>query len=124
MKHMLNQQRVNPAHSEPTDRLGGGDLRAMFDAQIFCHQRFGGISRYVCNLALEMQRMAGVSPLIVAPFHFNEYLDQLPSSLVRGRRVRLLEGRKALAYGLSVLPGKIIARTFKPDVVHNTYYIP
>jgi glycosyltransferase involved in cell wall biosynthesis len=75
-------------------------------------------------MALEMQSMAGVTPLIVAPFHFNEYLDQLPSSLVRGRRVRWLEGRTALAYGLSALPGKIIARAFKPDVVHNTYYIP
>jgi glycosyltransferase involved in cell wall biosynthesis len=75
-------------------------------------------------MALEMQRMADVTPLIVAPFHFNEYLDQLPSSLVRGRRVRWLEGRTALAYGSSVLPGKIVARAFKPDVVHNTYYFP
>jgi glycosyltransferase involved in cell wall biosynthesis len=108
----------------PTDRLSGEDLRVMFDPQIFCHQRFGGISRYVCNLALEMQRMAGVRPLIVAPFHFNEYLDNLPTSLVRGRRVRSLEGLTALAYGLSVLPGKIAARGFKPDVLHNTYYFP
>ena len=77
----------------------------MFDSQIFCHQRFGGVSRYVCSMALEMQRMAGVTPLIAAPFHFNEYLDQLPASLVRGRRVRWLEGRTALAYGASVLPG-------------------
>jgi glycosyltransferase involved in cell wall biosynthesis len=96
----------------------------MFDPQIFCHQRFGGVSRYVCNMALEMQHMAGVTPLIVAPFHFNEYLDQLPPSLVRGRRVRWLEGKTALAYGSSVLPGKIIARAFKPNIVHNTYYFP
>jgi glycosyltransferase involved in cell wall biosynthesis len=108
----------------PTDRLSGEDLRVMFDSQIFCHQRFGGISRYVCNLALEMQRMAGVRPLIVAPFHFNEYLDSLPTSLVRGRRVRWMEGLTALAYGLSVLPGKIAARGFKPDILHNTYYFP
>jgi glycosyltransferase involved in cell wall biosynthesis len=109
---------------ESTDRRSDDTLRVIFDPQIFCHQRFGGVSRYVCSVALEMQRMAGVTPLIVAPFHFNEYLDQLPSSLVRGRRVRWLEGRTALAYGMSVLPGKIIARAFKPDVVHNTYYIP
>jgi glycosyltransferase involved in cell wall biosynthesis len=96
----------------------------MFDSQIFCHQRFGGVSRYVCSTALEMQRMAGVTPLIVAPFHFNEYLDQLPSSLVRGRRMRWLEGRTALAYGSSMLPGKIVARAFKPHVLHNTYYFP
>jgi glycosyltransferase involved in cell wall biosynthesis len=100
------------------------NLRVMFDPQIFCHQRFGGISRYVCNIALEMHRMAGVTPQIVAPFHFNEYLDQLPSSLVRGRRVRWLEGLTALAYGLSVLPGKAAARNFQPRVLHNTYYFP
>jgi glycosyltransferase involved in cell wall biosynthesis len=110
--------------SEPTDRRTADDLRVVFDSQIFCHQRFGGISRYVCNLALEMHGMPGVVPLIVAPFHFNEYLDQLPRSLVRGRRVRWLEGLTALAYGASVLPGKIAARRFKPDILHNTYYFP
>ena len=68
--------------------------------------------------------MPDVEPLIVAPFHFNEYLDQLPRSLVRGKRVRWLEGLTALAYGSSVLPGKIAARRFKPDVLHNTYYFP
>jgi glycosyltransferase involved in cell wall biosynthesis len=110
--------------NESNERRSDDTLRVIFDPQIFCHQRFGGVSRYVCSMALEMQRMAGITPLIVAPFHFNEYLDQLPPSLVRGRRVRWLDGRTALAYGLSVLPGKIIARAFKPDVVHNTYYIP
>jgi glycosyltransferase involved in cell wall biosynthesis len=75
-------------------------------------------------MALEMLGIAGVTPLIVAPFHFNEYLDQLPSSLVRGRRVRWLEGRTALAYGPSLLVTKFVASSFKPDVVHNTYYYP
>ncbi len=109
--------------SEPGGRRSD-TLRVMFDTQIFCHQRFGGVSRYVCNLALEMQRIEGVVPRIVAPFHFNEYLNKLPSSLVRGRRVPWLEGKTALAYGLSAFPGKIAARRFKPDIMHNTYYIP
>jgi glycosyltransferase involved in cell wall biosynthesis len=121
---MLNRRGMKRVLSEPTDRPSGDHLRVMFDPQIFCHQRFGGISRYVCNIALEMQRMAGVTPQIIAPFHFNEYLDSLPRSLVRGRRVRWLEGLTALAYGLSVLPGKVAARNFKPDVLHNTYYFP
>jgi len=124
MSHMLNLQRLTPVPSKPADQIGDEDLRVMFDPQIFCHQRFGGISRYVCNIALEMQSMAGVTPLIVAPFHFNEYLDRLPRSLVRGRRMRWLEGLTALAYGSSVLPGKIAARGFKPDILHNTYYFP
>jgi glycosyltransferase involved in cell wall biosynthesis len=121
---MLNLHGLKQVPSKPKERPCGNDLRVMFDPQIFCHQRFGGISRYVCNIALEMQRMAGVTPQIVAPFHFNEYLDQLPRSLVHGKRVRWLEGLTALAYGLSVLPGKVAARNFKPDVLHNTYYFP
>jgi glycosyltransferase involved in cell wall biosynthesis len=100
------------------------DLRVVFDPQIFCHQRFGGISRYICSVALEMGQIAGVSPRIVAPFHFNEYLDQLPCSMVRGKRVRWLEGWTALAYGASVFSGKIAARDFKPHILHNTYYFP
>jgi glycosyltransferase involved in cell wall biosynthesis len=121
---MLNLGRRKRVPNEPTDRPNGDHLRVMFDPQIFCHQRFGGISRYICNIALEMHRMAGVTPQIVAPFHFNEYLDALPRSMVRGRRVRWLEGFTALAYGLSVFPGKVAARSFKPDVMHNTYYFP
>jgi glycosyltransferase involved in cell wall biosynthesis len=110
--------------SESVGRRINDTLRVMFDTQIFCHQRFGGVSRYVCNLALEMQGIQGIKPQVVAPFHFNEYLDKLPASLVRGRRVRWLEGKTALAYGLSAFPAKIAARLFKPDVLHNTYYIP
>jgi glycosyltransferase involved in cell wall biosynthesis len=121
---MLKRRGMKQIPSEPTDQPSGDHLRVMFDPQIFCHQRFGGISRYVCNIALEMHRMSGVTPQIMAPFHFNEYLDQLPRSLVRGRRVRWLEGLTAFAYGLSVLPGKVAARSFKPDVLHNTYYFP
>ncbi len=119
---MLNRYGMKRVPSEPTP--SGDRLRVMFDPQIFCHQRFGGISRYVCNIALEMHRMTGVAPQIVAPFHFNEYLDQLPRSLVRGSRVRWLEGLTALAYGISVIPGKVAARYFKPDILHNTYYFP
>jgi glycosyltransferase involved in cell wall biosynthesis len=122
MDHMPNRDGMKRVPSEPRPR--GDRLRVMFDPQIFCHQRFGGISRYVCNIALEMSRMTGVTPQIIAPFHFNEYLDQLPRSLVRGRRVRWLEGLTALAYGLSVIPGKVAARNFEPDVLHNTYYFP
>src|ERR1700730_10251571 len=102
--------------SEPTDRRCDDTLRVMFDSQIFCHQRFGGVSRYICSMALEIQRMAGVPPLIVAPFHFNEYLDQLPPSLVRGRRVRWLEGRTALAYGSGVPPSKTATLRIQPAV--------
>ena len=101
-----------------------GGLRVMFDPQIFCHQRFGGVSRYFCSMALQLRQLPGIEPLIVAPFHFNEYLEQLPPALVRGRRLRWLEGHTALAYGLSVLPAMRAARRGRPDILHSTYYFP
>ncbi len=123
-ERMLDLHELKRMPDEPANRRGGEALRVMFDPQIFCHQRFGGVSRYICSMAREMQHLPGIIPLIVAPFHFNEYLDQLPSALVRGRRVRWLEGMTAVAYGSSVLAGKAAARGFRPDVVHNTYYFP
>ena len=119
VRNLTRPQRMTQMPSAPED-----NLRVMFDPQIFCHQRFGGVSRYFCSTVLEMQRMGGITPLIAAPFHFNEYLDRLPPSLVRGTRVRWFEGKTAIAYGLSVLPAKVAARRFKPDILHNTYYFP
>jgi glycosyltransferase involved in cell wall biosynthesis len=99
-------------------------MRVIYDAQIFCHQRFGGVSRYFCCVANELARGGEVTPLIVAPIHFNEYLDQLPKSIVFGKRVRLLEHMAAISYALGALPSKVIAKRFRPDIVHNTYYLP
>lgn len=99
-------------------------MRVLFDSQIFCHQRFGGISRYVTNVALEMWRNGYATPLIVAPVHFNQYAGELPKNLVHGRRVRWLEHAGPLAFGTGYIPGRIAARRFHPDVVHNTYYAP
>src|SRR5450631_429429 len=68
-----------PSSRIPQSKRGRSDaMRVMFDSQIFCHQRFGGIARYVTSMAAEMLKLQGVTPLIVAQFHFNEYLDRLP----------------------------------------------
>jgi glycosyltransferase involved in cell wall biosynthesis len=99
-------------------------MRVMFDSQIFCHQRFGGIARYVTSIAAEMAKLQGIVPLIVAPFHFNEYLERLPQHLVYGRRVRWLEGATPFAFAASAIPSRFVERRFRPDIVHNTFYFP
>src|SRR5882724_6895266 len=101
-----------------------GVMRVMFDSQIFCHQRFGGIARYVTSMAAEMAKLQRVTPLIVAPFHFNEYLERLPQQLVYGRRVRWLEGATPIAFAASAIPSRFAERRFRPDIMHNTFYFP
>src|SRR5258708_16458865 len=107
----------------PKGQRSGG-MRVMFDSQIFCHQRFGGIARYVTSMAAEMAKLQGVTPLIVAPFHFNEYLERLPQRLVYGRRVRWLEGATPFAFAASAIPSRFVEMRFRPDIVHNTFYFP
>ena len=51
------------------------DLRVVFDHQIFLLQEYGGISRYICNLAKELSHFSGVEVNIAAPLHFNKNLD-------------------------------------------------
>jgi len=57
MKHMLNRRRNEAGlPSEGLGRNGGPTCGwKLFDPQIFCHQRFGGISQVrVATFAMEM----------------------------------------------------------------------
>jgi glycosyltransferase involved in cell wall biosynthesis len=112
-------KRISRSKRERSDAM-----RVMFDSQIFCHQRFGGIARYITSMTAEMAKLQGVTPLIVAPFHFNEYLERLPQRLVYGRRVRWLEGATPFAFAASAIPSRFVEKSFRPDIVHNTFYFP
>jgi glycosyltransferase involved in cell wall biosynthesis len=95
-------------------------MRIAFDYQTFLLQEYGGISRYFCSLAQNLQKAADVK--IIAPLHINSYLSNLPPQLVSGRRIcqipktgRLLRAANNLLYTPSV-------NRFRPDVIHETYY--
>jgi glycosyltransferase involved in cell wall biosynthesis len=99
-------------------------VRVSFDSQIFCLQKYGGISRYFASLAREMNAMPGVDARVVAPLYVNEYLGELPRGIVTGKKV---EGRaipKPLLCVASSLAGEIVLVGTKSDVVHETYYYP
>jgi hypothetical protein len=49
MGYTLNLGGTELVPNEPAVRPNGDHLRVMFDPQIFCHQRFGGISRYAAS---------------------------------------------------------------------------
>jgi glycosyltransferase involved in cell wall biosynthesis len=97
-------------------------MKIVFDAQIFKIQRYGGISRYICELALRAGRTPGVSARIIAPEHKNEYLRQLPF----GSRVGWSAERWRSFGRLSGLASHLVMRgathTIRPDILHETYY--
>ena len=61
-------------------------MKIAFDNQVFDLQRYGGISRYFCELASKLATLPGNDVSIVAPLYVNEYLRSIcPSVHTTGR---------------------------------------
>lgn len=99
-------------------------MKVDFDTQIFAAQEFGGISRYYASVAQAMREDFDVDAKIVAPLHFNAYLQALPKRYWMGRHVmrpaRFASLVRVASMGLSV-PVHCARRA---DVLHETYYFP
>ncbi len=97
------------------------DISIAYDHQIFCIQRYGGISRYFVEIASRLQKDARFHVRIIAPLHFNAYLSNC-SGYVIGRYVppipRTAGLRGVLNSRLAILGFKAV----KPDIIHETYY--
>jgi len=95
-----------------------------YDPSIFCSQRYGGISRYYCELASRISINYDVNVTIAAPMHINAYLQYMPKGLVTGFKQPSfkLPGRALRA--MAMLIGGGILSTIEPDIVHETYYHP
>jgi len=100
----------------------------VYDHQAFAMQRYGGISRYFAELVRNLASCADMTPLIVAPFAENEYLDTLLSQRARSLR----GGYRSRGVGKisaveSLLNKRAVRRAFAqhPDALyHPTYYDP
>lgn len=97
-------------------------MRIAFDYQTFALQRYGGISRYFCNLSQSLNS-SDQHAKIFAPLYRNNYLKSLPVDQVSGCYLREFPDRGyKLLMGYGVLKGRRDISAWKPDVVHETYY--
>jgi len=99
-------------------------MRVAFDYQIFAEQEFGGISRYFCALAAEMDEISDVDIRIVSPIYINGYLRELKSGIVSGNFVPRLPKTARLIRALSGAFFRPFAAMARPNIVHETYYAP
>jgi glycosyltransferase involved in cell wall biosynthesis len=94
----------------------------VYDHQTFTLQRFGGISRYFCELASRVNMAPGFGAKVVAPIHFNDYLSlgEMPKF---GLNLHLGHPRLEPIYraGCRALSPMVI-RAARPSIVHRTYY--
>jgi glycosyltransferase involved in cell wall biosynthesis len=98
-------------------------MRVLFDHQIFSYQKFGGASRYFCELMNEFDRMGEPQFDLGVAASPNEYLAQ----------TRYLAGKRLVQSGVpaflkTYLRNEVctarLARSRPHDVMHATFYDP
>lgn len=103
-------------------------MRIIFDPQIFTLQKYGGISRYFFNLALNLSLSDGANSEIYCPRYSCQYLNRENWPAFSGgndiSNIPLWRYKKImyLRSNLRSFEKKISQEKF--DVVHHTYYWP
>ncbi len=97
-------------------------MRIAFDPQIFCLQGVGGISRYVCALARNLEGMAGIQAQIFAPIHVNDILHRTFPD--QGYRITPLPKADRWLCTINQLMAWPMMSLFSPDIVHETFFAP
>jgi glycosyltransferase involved in cell wall biosynthesis len=98
-------------------------MKVAFDHQVFLLQEYGGISRYLCNLAAGLNSTPGVSAKVFAPIHRNRNLLEVPHVPVSGFYMPKIPGKAFRIVGrMSEIGARIGLGRYKPDILHETYY--
>lgn len=98
-------------------------LKIAFDYQTFELQTYGGVSRYICELASNLARMPECAVEVIAPLHCNEYLRSLSppvktSAIYVGNVPKFRRITKAVNRFLA----PTVLNKARPDIIHRTYY--
>ncbi|MEO1940300.1 MAG: glycosyltransferase family 1 protein [Candidatus Thioglobus sp.] len=98
-------------------------MKIAYDPQIFSGQIYGGVSRYVCEIANRISQHSDVSVKIAAPMYVNAYLENVPKEVLTGFKSPFpYEFLRLYQRASSMLLGDVVLRYMKPDIIHETYY--
>ena len=101
-------------------------MKVGFDPQIFLAQKYGGISRYFCELFNVISCIDGISARLIAPIYINAYIRNLNQKDVLGFRFPVVPASKLMKVGVRVLGlllGDLLLRLYRPNIIHETYYL-
>ena len=96
-------------------------MKIAFDFQIFSFQKFGGISRYFCDLATSLNTATPGSVRVVSPLHVNGYLENMTAKVV-GIGVPEVRNSKKIVRSINLFASNLYLKSYSPDVLHETYY--
>lgn len=98
-------------------------MRILFDHQRFGTQRYGGVSRYFCELASHLHDIQRGEVKIFAPLYVNDYIANVDSIRPRGLKIPHVS-HIGLTVGLlnTAIANLTAKRRQDIDIFHETYY--
>lgn len=98
-------------------------LKIAFDQQVFLLQKYGGISRYICNLSNALNQKKNIKSRIFAPLNFNKNLHSAYRLSTSGLLLPTLPPKLTrLSMEVSKYLARSLIQLFSPDILHETYY--
>lgn len=100
-------------------------MKIAYSHQIFCDQKFGGISRYFFELANRLASLGDrkVQCRIVCPLYINKYLRHAsPALQLKGISVPAFRRTGLIYRTVNKLLSPLYMAKWRPDVLHETYY--
>lgn len=99
-------------------------MRVTYDYQVFEWQKYGGVSRYICELATHLSEYEDVEVQILAIAYVNEYLKQCRPDLVVGFPIPKIQKMGKVRRAVNSSLSKLWLSQHPPDILHQTYYQP
>jgi glycosyltransferase involved in cell wall biosynthesis len=98
--------------------------KLFYDYQAFTNLKYGGISRYLYEVATRISREKDISVRVAAGFYVNKYLEECPRGMVLGCQVPLIPKTSVIKSYANEKFCQGMLHMHKPDIVHETYYSP
>ncbi len=100
--------------------------KVVYDHQVFGWQKYGGISRYIYELATQLDKSEELEVKVLAIAYVNEYLKKCNPNLVTGFPVPYVPSKQLLnllrKFNNEI--SNIFLKYNSPDIIHTTYYYP
>ncbi|MBF0408685.1 MAG: glycosyltransferase family 4 protein [Candidatus Riflebacteria bacterium] len=100
-------------------------MNILFDHQVFSFQQYGGVSRYVSEIARKLATDKNNRVEILAPLYINQYIENIENVLLHGMKIQRFPRSEKILIFLNTFVSKLLLKFRKDiDILHETYHFP